>query len=106
MLFSLYQLFNLNVDNNIIFCQLSPLKTRYCLSIRMETEVVTEKLMGMEDLAHVRLQHRQLNHHAYHEFLPMHRCFLQLSYVPADIRVSGFSTMARNACASRHASKQ
>jgi hypothetical protein len=26
-------------------------------------EVVTEMLMGMEDLAHVRLQHRQLNHH-------------------------------------------
>ena len=46
-----------------MFCQLSPMKTRYCLSMRMETEVVTEMLIGMEDLAHVRLQHRQLNHH-------------------------------------------
>ncbi len=55
-----------------MFCQLSPMKTRYCLSMQMETEVVTGMLM--EDLAHVCLQHRRLNHHAYLEFLPMHRC--------------------------------
>jgi hypothetical protein len=28
-----------------MFCQLSPMKTRYCLSMRMETEVVTGMLL-------------------------------------------------------------
>ncbi len=70
----LIALFTLSVQNNIMFWQLFWMKTRYCLSMHLEMEVLTEMLMGMEDLAHLSLHHRQLNHHAHLEFLPMHRC--------------------------------
>jgi hypothetical protein len=50
--------------------------TRYCPSMIMETEVLTEMLVGMADLAHIRLQHRQLKRHPRLGFVPMHHCGL------------------------------